>query len=127
MNNVIKVSGIVLMALIAAALFKEKNRTGAVLAAVCALLTVTGFCVNNGLNEIIDRMTFETDGAFSEVTAVLVKALGISYISGITHEICSSAGESSLAFAADLAGKTEILLLCIPLISSLLQIAGETL
>lgn len=127
MNNVIRVSGIVLIALAASTLLKEKNRTGAVLAAVCAMLTVTAFCVRNGVYEIIDSMTFEADSAFSEVTAVLIKALGIAYISGITHEVCSSAGEPSLAFSVDLAGKTEILLLCIPLISRLLQIAGETL
>ncbi len=69
-----------------------------------------------------------TDAAgISSYASFLVKALGIAILTQCCSDICRDAGESGVAGGVELAGKTEILLLCIPLIGELLSTAKELL
>lgn len=74
------------------------------------------------LNELL--LKYDTYD-FSKYLLILFKALGISFICSVTSEICSSCGENLLSEITILAGKIEILILCMPLIVSLLNISGE--
>lgn len=55
----------------------------------------------------------------------LLKALGITLAVQFSSELCRDAGETSLASKLELIGKAEILLLCLPLIRTLLDFARE--
>ena len=127
MVMVLKVSGVVLIGAFASLLLKENSRAVATVTVICTFLTVIIYCTENGLVRAVDNITAQAGDSFSEIAEILVKALGISYITGITHEMCASAGENTLASAADFAGKVEIVLLCLPMVSKLLQIAGDAL
>jgi Stage III sporulation protein AC/AD protein family. len=74
-------------------------------------------------------VTFITDiieaTALSAYSAVLLKALGVTYVIQITAEICRDAGESSIASKVELAGKGEILLLTLPVIKELIAAANS--
>ncbi len=56
-------------------------------------------------------------------TELLFKALGIALLTEICANICKECGESSLATGVELTGKIEILLLALPMISEILEIA----
>ena len=56
----------------------------------------------------------------SEWQGILFGAFGIAFLSHVTAEICKECGESSVAGFVELAGKTEILILCLPLVKELL-------
>ena len=127
MEMALKVSGVVLIGAVASLLLKEKNRSFSFAVVMCALITVVIFCIKSGLYQSISDISQKSETPFSGVMPVLLKALGVSYITGITAELCSSAGENSLAAAVGFAGKTEILILCLPLVTKLLQIAGGAL
>ncbi len=55
--------------------------------------------------------------------SVLLRALGITYLSGTSGEICKSAGEPAVGGYIELAGRIEIMLLCIPLFRELTELA----
>lgn len=57
----------------------------------------------------------------------LVKSLGIALIAQTASDICKDMGENSAASKVELAGKAEIMLLCLPLINELLGFARELL
>ncbi len=59
--------------------------------------------------------------------APLVKSLGIALIAQTASDICKDMGENSAASKVELAGKAEIMLLCLPLINELLGFARELL
>jgi stage III sporulation protein AD len=59
----------------------------------------------------------------SKYGTVLLKALGIALLSQICADICRDCGESSVASGVELAGKLEILILCLPLIVEIFEIA----
>jgi stage III sporulation protein AD len=53
----------------------------------------------------------------------ILRILAITYLTGTSCEICKSAGEASVSGYIELAGKIEILLLCIPMFRELAELA----
>ena len=71
------------------------------------------------LQQLVTRFSF---GA--EKGQVLFKTLGICFLTQTAADVCRDAGEGSLAGKIELAGKLAVLLLCMPLFQSLLDIAA---
>lgn len=57
----------------------------------------------------------------------LFKALGITILTQCCADLCRESGESGIANGVELAGKTEILVLALPLIAEILSTARELL
>lgn len=57
--------------------------------------------------------------------AILLKALGVAFLTELTAGICRDSGEATLATWVETAGKLEILLLALPLIRSVISLVGE--
>lgn len=53
---------------------------------------------------------------------ILIKALGIAFIVQLTSDSCHDAGEDSLANRVCLFGKTEILVISLPLVKNLFEL-----
>ena len=66
-------------------------------------------------------------GITAEETAALSKGIGICIITELAADTCRDAGESALATAAELTGKTSLLLISLPLLEVLLGIMREVL
>lgn len=62
-----------------------------------------------------------------ELAAPVLRAVGVALIAELTATICRDMGEGTIADGVLLFGRTEILLLALPLIDELLEIAGELL
>lgn len=60
----------------------------------------------------VDMMYFTT----------LLKVIGIAYIAEFGAEVCRDAGESSIASKVELAGKVIIMVLAVPIVTSLLEL-----
>ncbi|HEX2926322.1 MAG TPA: stage III sporulation protein AD [Ruminiclostridium sp.] len=58
----------------------------------------------------------------SSYITILLKIVGIAYISEFGTEVCKDAGESSIASKIELAGKVTIMVLAVPIITSLLDL-----
>lgn len=52
---------------------------------------------------------------------ILVKTIGIAYLAEISSDLCKDAGANTLASQIELFGKLSILVLCMPVMSSLLE------
>lgn len=60
-----------------------------------------------------------------EYILLIVKVLIISVFCNITCEICADSGNKAIAFCVDLAGRTSIVLLAVPLLKAIFQISKE--
>ena len=58
---------------------------------------------------------------------VLLKAVGITLVGQTTSSLCKDAGESTLAFAVELASKATILLVSLPVILKIFEYLSEIL
>ena len=68
----------------------------------------------------------ETTGLASYLS-LLLKALGIAILTQCCADICRDAGENGIGNGVELAGKLEILLLCLPLMQEIFATAKEML
>ena len=58
---------------------------------------------------------------------LLMKCLGIAFLSEITASVCRDAGEESIAKNIEFIGKTEIIILSFPLLQKLFEITDSLL
>ena len=72
------------------------------------------------------RVLFAETGA-GEYVDVVLRALGIALICELTAIFCRDLGENSLAQGVQLFGKLEILVLSLPLLDKVLEMAKELL
>ncbi len=107
-------------------LLKDKKREyslalsliGSAFIMISALMLI--FPVISSVNEFLT----ETD---SENLKIVLKALGIGYLSSFAADTCKDAGEVSLASKIELYGKAGVIAVSFPLLRSLLTIARELL
>ena len=89
-------------------------------AAVLTALAVTLGSIIKELKDIFDSSKLD-----SEVFKVVVKALGICYITGFAADTCRDFGQTSLASKVELAGKITVAVLTLPLVKGILSTALE--
>jgi stage III sporulation protein AD len=70
----------------------------------------------DALSEMIGRA-----GIQQEWLALLLKALGICYVTQFAADCCRDAGESALASKAELAGRVAVVVLALPMLTQLLE------
>lgn len=91
---------------------------------VCSVVLMTG--VLKTAQPLFDFFyELEKDSAVSGFIPLLMKALGSALICQFTAEICRDCGENSVASKVELAGKTAITVMSVPLIRELLNSAKE--
>lgn len=61
-------------------------------------------------------------GTNNEYVLIIVKVIGISYITEFASQICSDAGEGAIAAKIEAAGKVFILIIATPILLSLLNL-----
>ncbi len=59
-----------------------------------------------------------------EVTGIVLRALGIAWLTSAAAELCRASGESSVAGWIETAGRVELIALSLPLLKELLAAAG---
>ncbi len=59
----------------------------------------------------------------NEYTTVIIKSLGICYVTQLASDTCQDAGERAMAGKIELAGRVAVLILALPMFTALLQIA----
>ena len=63
----------------------------------------------------------------SEYTESVIKAIGIGYATGITSDICKELGENGIAKAVSVGAKIELVLLALPHVYEITELALELL
>lgn len=87
-----------------------------ILLSLCSMLeNITG-----ELNKLI-----EAGGLNKEYIAVVMKVIGIAYLSQFGAEMLRDSGESAIASKCELAGKLFILYLSMPVVSDFLKMCAE--
>ncbi len=122
MTEVLAFCGAGIFAAFSITIIREVRReyTPAILLTVCIIFSLYI------LPKIGESVQFVREAsAYLENTHVdkLLRALGITYLTCTANDICKAAGEASIGGYIELAGRVEILLLCLPLFRELLELA----
>ena len=91
---------------------------------VFVLLTLLGQMrgILAGLEKVLDGLSGQSD-----LTGIILKALGICIVAELGSQCCRDAGEAAIAAKVELAAKTALVLMGMPVFTQLLETAGELL
>ena len=73
-----------------------------------------------GVIKVLEKLASRADLNMVYLGALL-KIIGIAYIAEFGTQVCRDAGENALAFKVELAGKAMILVLAVPIISTIVD------
>lgn len=76
--------------------------------------------------DVLERLAVRAD-LNMVFLGTLLRILGIAYIAEFGTQVCKDAGESALAFKVAMAGKVMILILAVPIISTILDTVSRLL
>ena len=62
-----------------------------------------------------------------QLTAIILKALGVCIVAELGSQCCRDAGETAIAAKVELAAKAALVMMSMPVFASLLEMAGELL
>ncbi len=117
----------IVAAILALVLKQHKPELGlfiAIAAGAIILLMVTGRLV--AIVTVLDDMARRANLDQSHLSVVL-KAIGIAYITEFGAQVCKDAGENSIASKIELGGKIIILSLTLPILVGLIEVILQVL
>lgn len=119
----IKVVGIVLMALIINIVLKNYSKEFTFLInIVCTIIIFT--LISKDLKGIVDRLTSISNeiSVLLPYIKIMLKILGISMIAQLISDLCRDNGENTLANQTELSAKIIILVTALPLFTTIMDI-----
>ncbi len=123
MEVIFKIIGLALVVVVAVMVVKQTKPEMAVLVGVAGSI-IFFFYIIDLLEQAFGVFTYILDstGLNSELFIVLLKIIGVGYLTEFSANICSDSGNSAVASKIMLAGKLVIFVLAIPIIKSLIDI-----
>ena len=125
--GIVQIAGLALLCVTLILCLKEMRATLALPARLAAALLLFGGAIALYI-PVLERMRalFALSGAADFATPIL-RAAGIALICEFAVSFCRDLGENTVANGVLLFGKLEILVLCLPLVDDVLEIAKELL
>ena len=121
--EVIKIVGISIFAVIMIIILKNYRPEMALVLSIITGIGIMLYAISkmssviNVLNDLVSKSGVNTD-----FLLIIIKVIGIAYIVELGKNVCIDAGQSSIATKLEMAGKVVIVVLTIPLISSLVNV-----
>lgn len=128
MQELLKILAIALITVFATMLVKQTKPEIALLITIAGSVLIIILAVNT-LNSVIVSFfsIFETTGIDTNLLAPLFKIIAIGYITEFSANICVDSGASSVADKVLFAGKIIILLIALPIVTSVIDMVMELL
>ena len=124
-----RIGGLALVGLVALLVLRQYKPEWAVFIRMAVTVISMGIILSMA-GTVISYVTDLTEGAGAldgATWSLLLKALGIAFLTETAASICRDSGEASLAGWVEMAGKLEILLLAFPLIRTVLDTVATLL
>lgn len=123
MEEIIKIIGIGLIALILIIIIKQYRPEFALYISLIAGALILYFALDEIKNVInLLKQICEKSGVNSKFLSILIKMTGIAFLSEFAISICKDAGEGALASKVELGSKAIIISMSVPIISNLLEV-----
>lgn len=120
-----EISRIIVLGLVgtvfAVLLKKENPQIALLIAAVTGILIFLLLCAPLGDLIALLRETAEQAGVGSGYFAIVLKVIGIAYLTQFGAQLCADAGESAIAAKIELAGKILMMTAAAPVLTGLLE------
>ena len=126
MINVVALAGLAILAAILAGMLRRYHAEYGMilsLAAGAVILLALLSSLSPALEEA--RSLLQAAALPGESLVILFKALGVCWLAQFAADSCRDAGEGALASKIELAGKTAVLLITLPLFGQVAEVAAQ--
>ena len=128
MDEIIKIIGIGLIALVIVVILKQYRPEYTIYVSIIAGVLIL-FLAMEKLSGIISLLQSISDKTYinKQFLGILLKITGIAIITEFAVSICTDAGEKAIASKIEIGSKVIIIAMSIPIVSSLLELIIEIL
>lgn len=128
MDTIFKIIGIALITCVTCLIIKPVRPDFAVFISIVGGIIIIFFLLSylSGILDIFNNI-FEISGINGSLYGVIFKIIGVGYLTEFTASICSDTGNNSLGDKVLLGGKIIILVMALPIVTSILDIVMELL
>jgi len=122
MVEIFKIIGLALATTIAVIIVKQTKPELAIFVGVAGSILIFIYIINL-LEQVFDVFNYilESTNINGEMFAILLKIVGVGYITEFSANLCIDSGNSAIASKLQLAGKLVIFVLAIPIITTLID------
>ncbi|MDD5952890.1 MAG: SpoIIIAC/SpoIIIAD family protein [Oscillospiraceae bacterium] len=119
-----EIIGLAVITVIITLLLKKHHKEYGILAAIAGGAVIL-FSVITALLPITEQIAdwFDSAGVVGSNLAILLKSMGICFLTQFASDTCKDAGESALASKVELAGKVAVVLTSLPLFRTIAETA----
>lgn len=124
-----RIGGLALVGLVALLMLRSYKPEWAVFIRMAVTVVSMGIILTMAGTVIayVTELTAASQATSGETWAILLKALGIAFLTETAASLCRDSGEAALAGWVETAGKLEILLLSFPLIRTVMDTVAALL
>jgi stage III sporulation protein AD len=122
MTVLFKICACALIGAICAMTLKGSAKNAAMTVAILSSILIIGAVILRFSGAVKAITEIMKDGGMTNYGKVMLKSLGIGIVVNTVGSICRDMGETSLSSGVELAGKIEILLICLPVITEMLSL-----
>ena len=125
-----KVGGLALVCLVVLLVLRQLKPEWGALVRMAAAVVAAGFILTalSGVLSLVEELSSISGEALpADSWGILLRALGVAFLTEIAASICRDSGEGGLAGWVEMAGRVEILLLSFPLIRTVLSTVSDLL
>ena len=124
-----RVGGIAMVGVVALLILRTQRPEWAPLLRMAVTVVALGLTLSLASTVLgyVTELANATGGLDQEGGPILLKALGVAFLTEIAASVCRDSGETGLATWVETAGKLEVLLLSFPLIKTVLDTVTEIL
>ena len=123
----ITVVGVVLIATFLAVLLKPYRAEYALAVSLIAGVVILAYVFGDSIGVISAVKTLLERTSVSDAGSTLFRALGICLLTQMASDACRDVGEQAMAAKAELVGKVFLLMLALPLLENVAQMAEQLL
>ena len=128
METLYKIIGIALVTCVASIILKPIRNDFAIIISVVGGIILLFYVVSylSGVFDIFSKI-FTITGIKTSLYAIIIKIIGIAYLTEFSASICNDTGNASLGEKVTFGGKIIILVMALPIVMSILDIVMELL
>ena len=128
MDTIFKIVSIALITCVACLIVKPIRSDFAIFISIVGGIIIIFYLLSylSSIFNIFDNI-FEISGINSSLYGIIFKIIGIGYLTEFTASICNDTGNGSLGDKVLLGGKIIILVMALPIVTSILDIVMELL
>lgn len=126
MEVMMKISAVAVLGAVLCTLLRQNEKAVALGVSIlaCTVVLVLGFRFFQPIWSIVEKLK-ELSGLSEGVTKPLFKVVGIGILTQIAGNVCSEAGEASLAKAVEISGTVLAVYASLPLLASVLSLVEK--